>query len=462
MKPIFLLITFAAFLWSAKASVTVFYNETDDDSATHTVYTFTNPLDQIFERDRITGVLQLPDTFDRDAMRGLTFNDTLFFNPLFLPVIFQGRILPRDLSFFPIKDKNSRGVLIPESMTLAPQLATLDFVQNVRRQFYINNPHLITFTADELSELPVISSDEHVRIFNPLLELVRTESTVELVALTVTGAEIRRRYWQRSGEHSLQFAQNYFSENWHRGGVSNLNINNQHTLRANFRRNNVRFYNTLEWRLTLNSTSTDTLRNFIISNDIVRYSGNFGLEAFRENWAYSTNVTATTPLFNTFPPNSNDIRAAFLSPLIVNAGVGLTYTLNRRIERVRHRRVRLNLELAPLAINYTYVNHPDVSVRRFGIDEGHRSNLEIGSTVNCSMIFDFNRFVTWTSRFHYFTSYSRIITEFDNTLNMALTNAFSTRIQLNMRFDDGVSNRDDRFGLLQVNQMISFGLNYRW
>jgi hypothetical protein len=113
------------------------------------------------------------------------------------------------------------------------------------------------------------------------------------------------------------------------------------------------------------------------------------------------------------------------------------------------------------------VNHPDVDVRRFGIEEGKVYNLDLGSTINFNMIYDMTRFITWTSKFTYFTSYEKVISEFENTLNMSLTNALSTRIQVNMRYDDGVPSHDKDgnrypFGLLQVNQMLSFGLNYKW
>ena len=240
-----------------------------------------------------------------------------------------------------------------------------------------------------------------------------------------------------------------------------MNINSSQILRANFHRNRVRFDNTLEWRLSVQSTPDDTLRNHVISNDIVRYAGRFGIDA-RRNWMYSINVGSETQIFNNFPTNSNEIRSAFLSPLRANAGIGMTYRLDRRSERVRHRRVRLELDLNPFSANFIYINHPDVDVRRFGIAEGQRYNLDLlGSSVLFAMTYDFNRFTTWTTRFRYFTSYSKVLIEFDNTLNMQLTNAFSTRIQINARFDDSVP-RDETFGFLQINQMLSFGLNYRW
>jgi hypothetical protein len=468
MKSVFLLLTLVVFLCSSKISAQVFHSVAEDTIPVRAMYTYTNPLDLMFERDNATGILRLPDnTFGSESMHGLTFRDTLFYNPLFLPIIFDGRLLPRNVSFYPIKNEQKRGVLIPQNRTFASRLTDVDFAQNVRRQFYIENPAQIRYSVFSLPTIRSANHDE-LRPFNPFRELIRAESSVELITPVVEGATIGRRYWHRSGEHSLQFSQNYFSENWHRGGVNSTNINSFQTIRTNYRKEKIRFDNTFEWRLALNSTSTtDTLRNYTISNDLIRYSGNFGIDAFGKGWSYSMNTEARTQAFNGYPTNSAELRSAFLSPLYVNAGIGLTYKLDKRSVKVRHRRTRLDLALAPASINYTYVNHSDVDVRRFGIEEGQKSNLDLGSTVNFNLIYDMTRFITWTSKLTYFTSYEKVISEFENTLNMSLTNAFSTRIQVNMRYDDGISPYDKegnryRFGLLQVNQMLSFGLNYKW
>ena len=472
MKRLFSLLIFAIFLLGSTVSAQTSngysngYVEVEDAAPVRYIYVYTNPLDQMFERDATTGILRLPDNrFRIESIRGLGFRDTLFVNPLFLPIVFSGRMLPRNLSFFPPENESDRGILIPQRMTFAPQLAQIDFAQNVRRQFYIDHPTRIQLTVADLPDPPAVNQEEYLRAFNPLRGLFRAESTLELTAPTVEGVTIERRYWQRSGEHVLQFAQHYFSDNWHQNRTNHLNINSVQIIRANYHRNRVRFDNTLEWRFSAQSTPDDTYRNHIINNDMTRYIGRFGIEANR-NWSYTINARAETQIFNSFPANSNEIRSAFLSPLRANAGIGMTYRLNRRSEQVRlprnAYRLRIELDLSPFSMNFVYVNHPDVEVRRLGIEEGRKYNLDLlGSSVNFGITYYITRFTTWTSRFHYFTNYSKMLMEFDNTLNMQLTNAFSTRIQVNLRFDDNVP-RDETFGFLQINQMLSFGLNYRW
>ena len=75
--------------------------------------------------------------------------------------------------------------------------------------------------------------------------------------------------------------------------------------------------------------------------------------------------------------------------------------------------------------------------------------------------FNFNKYTRWESRFKYFTSYKNVVAEFENTLNMDLTNYFSTRLHLNLRYDDSVP-KDPKLGYLQAYESVTFGLNFRW
>ena len=422
-----------------------------------------NELDSKYNRNE-NGTLRLPE-YDNDlyALQGLSFRDTLFYNPLFLPVIYTGKILPRDLSFYSLEDDKSKGKLLSPNQTFEQNLEHSDFIQRVRRNYYSENPDRIRYSLLSFDGLPTVrSSDEVVaETFNPFRELLRTETTYSLEAPGVDLTTIRRKYWVRTGEHSFQFAQNYFSENWHKGGTNNLNFNSYNVFRANYNKDKIKFNNTLEWRLSVFNAPDDSIRQYRIGNDLLRYYGDFGVDAFLSGWSYSMNMEAKSQLFNAYPTNSNEIRSAFLAPLYVNAGIGLKYVLNKKSETVRHRNFKWDLAIAPVSINYRYVGHDSVSVVRYGIPEGKKSLLDLGTTITSIIKYNITRYVTWDSRLTYFTSYDKVITELENSLNMALSNAFSTRIYLNMRFDDSVP-PDPTLNYWQINQTLSFGLNYKW
>ena len=139
----------------------------------------------------------------------------------------------------------------------------------------------------------------------------------------------------------------------------------------------------------------------------------------------------------------------------------MKYNLDKRSESVRHRRLRLSIDISPLSINYKYVGNSDVNEKRFGIPEGKKSIFDKGSTVTSSMIYDITKYITWNARMKYFTNYSKVETELENTLNMSLSRFFSTRLYLHLRYDDGVP-KDEDYGFLQVSEVVSFGLNFKW
>lgn len=423
---------------------------------------YKNPLDSFYTRSS-NGTLQLHPSLNADAMRGMTFRDTLFYNPLFLPAVFTGKYLPRDLSFYQTKQRQGISYeLIPKEKTFAPKLQHYDFVNNIRKYYSMSYPDKIKYSVFNFNEtLPAVNDADVTKQFNPFRELIKTESNVSLQAPEVERVQIGRKYWVFSGEHSLQFSQNYFSNNWHKGGTSNMNINNYHVFIANYKKDKVRFNNKLEWRLSIYNAPDDSLRKFRIGDDLIRYYGDFGIDAFARGWSYSTNMEAKTQLFNNHIANSRNLRSALLSPLYVNAGVGMKYELDKKSETVRHRRLRWTLALAPASLNYRYVLSNNVDVKRYGIPPEKKSVFDVGSTLTSILKYDITRYVTWDSRFKYFTSYKKIEAEFENTLNMSLSNYFSTRLYLNLRFDDSVPT-DKKFGYLQVNETISFGLNFKW
>lgn len=430
-------------------------------SGKHPLYR--NFLDSMYLRKE-NGTLQLPARIlNTEVLRGKTFRDTLFYDPLFLPMIYTGKMLPRDLTFYPLRDDREKGLLIPMEKTFLPRLQHSDFAQNVRRAYYRNYPDRIRYSILDFDSIPRVESRDAIvrETFNPFRELLKTETTYSLDAPGVEVTSIDRKYWVYSGEHSFQFAQNYFSNNWHKGGTNNLNFNNYHVVRANYQKEKIKFNNTLEWRLSLFNAPEDSVRSYRIGNDLIRYYGDFGVNAFLKGWSYSTNMEAKSQLFNNYMSNSNEIRSSFIAPLYVNAGVGLKYEMDKKSKKVRHRGMKWTLALAPISINYKYVGNGSIDVLRYGIPEGKKFVLDIGSTVTSILRYDFTRYINWDSRLTYFTSYEKVVSEFENGLNMALSNAFSTRIYVNMRFDDGVP-ADPDFKYWQVNQTLSFGLNYKW
>ena len=421
-------------------------------------------LDSLYAR-KDNGTIQLPDpAFPYELhISSLSFRDTMLYNPLFVPVVFTGRIEPLDsVSFYREEKDKLKGILISSDKTFEPLLEKQAFTDRVRRFYYTEHPLDIKLSASELSGLRQTASDRDVsERFNPFKELLSSETSFSLERPDVEGVKIERVYWVKTGDHSLQFSQNYLSPNWHRGGTSNLNINSDHVIDVNYQKDGVRFNNRLEWRLSVYNAPDDSLRDYRIGNDMIRYYGDFGLDAFLKSWSYSTNMEVKTQMFKSYQSNKDELRSAFLSPLYVNAGIGMKYNLDKRSKTVRHRRTRLSVSISPLSINYRYVGNNEVDRNRYGIPEGDKSLLDKGSTLTSNMTFDFTKYIRLETRLKYFTNYSKVEAELENTLTMSLSRLFSTRLYLNLRFDDSVPSHED-YKYLQVNEVLSFGLNYKW
>lgn len=424
----------------------------------------TTSLDSLYNRNS-DGIIQLPDpSLGRYAAYSnlMNFRDTMLYNPLFLPVVFTGRIEVSDSILLNTKGDKLQGILIASDKTFNPLLEAQAFADKVRRDYYIENPTNIKMSTSQLTGVKHVATETDVREkYNPFKELLSSQTSFSLEKPDVEGVKIDRVYWIKTGEHSLQFSQNYFSPNWHKGGTSNLNINSNQVYNVNYQKDKVRFNNRLEWRLSVFSTPDDTLRSYRIGDDMIRYYGDFGLDAYKKSWSYSTNLEAKTQLFNNYDANKPELRSALLAPLYVNAGIGMKYNLDKRSKTVRNRRTRLAISISPLSVNYRYVGNSDVNEKRYGIPEGEKYIFDKGSTLVSNLTYDFSKYISWTSRFKYFTNYSKVEAEFENTLNMSLSQFFSTRIYLHLRYDDSVPSHSD-YKYLQINEVVSFGLNYKW
>ena len=62
----------------------------------------------------------------------------------------------------------------------------------------------------------------------------------------------------------------------------------------------------------------------------------------------------------------------------------------------------------------------------------------------------------------YFTTYEMVNWDFENTFNLQISRFFSTRINLHVRYNDGVAKAEDFKSYFQFNQLLSFGFNYKW
>ncbi|MGL4491900.1 MAG: DUF3078 domain-containing protein, partial [Tannerellaceae bacterium] len=228
-----------------------------------------------------------------------------------------------------------------------------------------------------------------------------------------------------------------------------------------YNKDKVQFTNEMEWKVSFFNAPKDTLRSFKIGEDAFRIYSNLGYKAFNK-WYYTLNMDFNTVIFKNYAENTNDLKAAFLSPMILQFGVGMKYNTSGSSSTVKGRNHNLTVDLSPLALSYKYIGNKNVNVVQHGIPEGDRHLTQLGSKVRADFTYNINRNISYYTRFSYFTNYEMIEAEWENRLNMSISRYFSTMIYLFMRYDDSVPLNEDFKTHLQINELLSFGFNYKW
>jgi hypothetical protein len=407
-------------------------------------------------------------------------------NPLFLPLVYrQGLFLkkyPPPLPSPPDFFSSSLTSLTSLPSSLTPPLpslpptpsqraiepATAGIEDELYRFFTLHHPEYFRYTSNDIPSTYIVPD---LIVPNAPRELpLAFDNDFRPADLDAPLRFIPdRRYWRSAFESALHFSQTYFSPNWHQGGTSNLNILSRTLLKYDYLRGKIQFTNELELKVSAYTAPKDTLRNYKIGEDIARIRSNFGYQAFNK-WFYTFDAELRTQLFSAFAENTSQRLASTLSPIAFNLGLGMRYDLKKHFSQ-RHRKFALSLNFAPLSYThmYSFMDAPqDIDLGRHGFRKdpktGNFENVlrQFGSTLRADLLWQFNRNVSWQSRLYFFTSYDRVVNESENTLNLAISRFFSTRIYFHLRFDDGVSKKEGFNSYFQLNQLLSFGFNYKW
>jgi hypothetical protein len=397
----------------------------------------------------------------------MTFRDLIIVNPLFMPVLYKANhIMPFEeitLSqpYSPTNDWQKP--LIEPAKTLEREALRLKLQQIAYRYIQQNNISDFHYTADMLPSETTYFISGRGRIKPAPVEKVEAKPT-ELPSLPKFIPD--RRYWTSSFTSDIKFSQAHVSPNWHKGGSSNFNVLARNQLLYDYAKNRTQIKNLIEINASMYTTTNDTLHNYRFSEDMLRIYTNLGYKAFSK-WFYTMDFEFKTPLFANYQENTQQMQTALLSPFTVNLGIGMKYDLVRKFKR-KDRSVTVAVNLAPLSFSYMYSMKDTIDLGRHGFPQNETTGLyehalsKFGSTLRFDMTVKPNRNVTWKSRFYYFTSYDRIIGEFENSLDLAISRYFSTLINLHLRYDDGVNKTEDYNTFLQTNEVLSFGFSYKW
>ena len=148
----------------------------------------------------------------------LTFRDTVIVSPLFLPIVFKGELLPKDLTFYKENfwEKNDQLPLPFTPDTLFKEEELKKEVEDKAYKYVQSNyPDYFRYSTRDLPQDKVIAKVIKKTNYKP--ELIKVESEADFSDVDAPVKFIPEiRYWTSHFESAIQFAQNYISPNWHK------------------------------------------------------------------------------------------------------------------------------------------------------------------------------------------------------------------------------------------------------
>lgn len=320
---------------------------------------------------------------------------------------------------------------------------------------YLHRPDLVGGTQSQVDHAgPVMQPvEETVGTDIDIVGEIAPKTKAEDVFAPINIYVEKPNFWSFSGDYSLQLFQNYVSDNWYKGGESNYSMLATVMLQANYNnKQHFRWDNKLEMRLGLQNSRGDTLHTVRSSEDLIRYTGKVGLQASKK-WYYTFQLIASTQFMRGLKSNDSNVYSKFLAPLYVTPSIGMDYNANWLKGKIKG-----SVHLAPLAYSLTYVRDKELATR-FGIDEGKHAKDDFGSEVTVDMTWQIARDIRWKTRLYGYTTYKRMLMEWENTFTFVVNKYISSNLFIYPRFDDGAK-KDNSYGYWQLKEYISLGFSY--
>ena len=296
-------------------------------------------------------------------------------------------------------------------------LVRMYLVNDALASMYVNRPEIIVQTDSQVEQAGTLRDDVHGSLTTDT-KLSDKVVTVDLGAEMNEGVVLvtrRPNFWKFSGSGSLQFTQNYFSENWYQGGENNYAFLGLLTLNANYdNKQNVQWENRLEARLGFQTTSeSETRRSMKPTDNLLRLTTKLGYKAYKTLF-YTMQVQAYTQIVPLYESNSDVIRTNFLSPLNLTISVGLDYKF-----QTNNNNFRGNVYLAPCAYNMRYVSNIDLATKH-GIEAGHHAYHNFGPSITVNAYWQILKNLSWNARMYWISNFTYTNIEWENTFNFTI------------------------------------------
>lgn len=338
----------------------------------------------------------------------------------------------------------------------------IDTVVNAHlMELYLSNPSAVKYYSTQYNREQAISGE----LKQAQQELKQTLNAqlpdIDDVAKVADEAPVeiaikRPNFWKRTGNFALQFTQNYFSENWYKGGNNNETMLATLLLQANYDdTKRVTWENKLDMRLGFVTTTSDTCHTFLTNNDKINLWSKLGIKTTK-NWYYTVTAEANTQFLPGYRTNNKLKFSDFLSPLDVYISTGMDFKPKMKNGN------SLSVAILPLSFKLRYIDTDNENIHNVYGMQGIYSTRDYGSRLEFNCKFTLVKNLTWRCRSYYFTSYKYAEAEMENVFSFAFSKYISSELYTLWRFDDnrGPKYYDDNLGYFQFKEYLTLGLKY--
>ena len=328
------------------------------------------------------------------------------------------------------------------------------WVNDILLNVYLKYPNIVKGNEASFAGMKVIS-DAHTIVTPRKEDIVsyvvpekeKTNAETELVIL-------KPNFWKYTAAASMQFSQHGISDNWYQGGESTNALNSEFRMTANYNdKQKVQFENSLEIKLGFITAPSDTVHNYKTNADLFRINSKLGIRAIK-NLYYTLSGEFQTQFFSNYKTNTNDLISTFFSPANLKLSLGLDYKQNKN-------KYNLSILGNPFSWRYVYLaNDKIVNPSQFNVEAGKRRASLFGSEITANVTWKIRDNLTYRTKFDYFTTYEKVIMNWENTFEFKFNRYLSTKVFLHGRFDDGVTLTETNRTYFQFKEMLTFGLSY--
>ncbi len=266
--------------------------------------------------------------------------------------------------------------------------------------------------------------------------------------------------WSYGGSVQVQFSQNYYSDNWYTGGESSLAAYFFFKGKVGYKSEKIQWDTQLDAKFSFNMAASDSLRTIRTNDDLVKLTSNLGVRAFKsKNFYYSADFELSTPLFNTYVPNTYERVTGSFSPLRLYLSLGMEF------------KYKNELSVQVLPFSYKMLHVADTTKRagvsesiadKQGIPAGQKTKNDLGSKVKLRWEHSFMREIKLETTFSLYTNYRGVELDWEIIGHFIINRFLSARVALNPRYDSTIVLPDGEDPKLQFKELVSVGFHYKF